>query len=555
MKTTTLQKLLITSIIIALTGICKAQTYNYYFGNIHAHSSYSDGNKDSNTSLMTTPLQDFNYAKASQQIDFYGISDHNHLEAGMKSPAYYHQGIADADSATIDGTFVALYGMEWGVISSGGHVIIYGYDSLIGWESNNYDVYVAKTNYASLWQKLNEKQDAFAYLAHPDGGDFGNILANAVNLNADNAIVGIAARSGPAFSTNTSYSNPATGNNITDYNNALKQGYHLGVGLDHDTHNSVFGRQTAGRLVVLATTLTRSSILEAFRKMRFYSSDDWNTEVHFTIDNQQMGSIITQIGSPTIAVSITDPDISETVSSISVYYGVPGSGLSPTILTTATNSSTLSYTDTIANNTNYYYYLKIVQADGNTIWTSPIWYTRNDSITNNAPTTNFTPSATTICSGEQVTFIDNSTNAPNTWNWSLPGALPDTSNNQSITATFPNAGTYAISLTTSNAFGTSATITKSITVQVCTSIEENEKKSIKIYPNPANELLTIDVNLLPGSKTIEIVDLQGKLMMSKTSDERLIHIELSSLAIGNYFVNVIQNGIVYTTEKIVVERK
>jgi PKD repeat protein len=555
MKKNILKQLLITAIALVLIGICKAQTYNYYFGNIHAHSSYSDGNKDSNTSLMTTPLQDFNYAKASQQIDFYGISDHNHLEAGMKSPAYYHQGIADANAATIDGSFVALYGMEWGVISSGGHVIIYGYDSLIGWESNNYDVYVAKTNYASLWQKLNEKQDAFAYLAHPDGGDFGNILANAVNLNADNAIVGVAARSGPAFSTNTSYSNPATSNNITDYNNALKQGYHLGVGLDHDTHNSVFGRQTAGRLVVLATSLTRTSILEAFRKMRFYSSDDWNTEVHFTIDNQQMGSIITQIGSPTIAVSITDPDISETVSSISVYYGVPGSGLSPTILTTATNSATLSYTHTIANNTNYYYYLKIVQADGNTIWTSPIWYTRNDSITNNAPTTNFTPSSTTICSGEQVTFIDGSTNAPNTWNWSLPGALPDTSNNQSITATFPNAGTYTISLTTSNAFGTSATITKNITVQVCTSIEENEKKSIKIYPNPANELLTIDVNLLPGSKTIEIVDLQGKLMISKTSDEQLIHIELSSLAIGNYFVNVIQNRTVYTTEKIVVERK
>lgn len=555
MKKNILKQFLITAIALVLTGICKAQTYNYYFGNIHAHSSYSDGNKDSNTSLMTTPLQDFNYAKASQHIDFYGISDHNHLEAGMKSPAYYHQGIADADSATIDGTFVALYGMEWGVISSGGHVIIYGYDSLIGWEANNYDVYVAKTNYASLWQKLNAKQGAFGYLAHPDVGDFGNILANAVNLNADNAIVGVAARSGPAFSTNTSYSNPATSNNITDYNNALKQGYHLGVGLDHDTHNSVFGRQTAGRLVVLATTLTRTSILEAFRKMRFYSSDDWNTEVHFTIDNQQMGSIITQIGSPTIAVSITDPDISETVASINVYYGVPGSGISPAILNTATNSSTLSYTHTIANNTSYYYYLKIVQADGNTIWTSPIWYTRNDSITNNAPTTNFTPSATTICSGEQVTFIDNSTNAPNTWNWSLPGVLPDTSNNQSITATFPNAGTYSISLTTSNAFGTSATITKNITVQVCTSIEENEKKLIKIYPNPANELLTIDVNLLPGGKTIEIIDLQGKLMISKTSEEQLIHIELSSLAIGNYFVNVIQNGTVYTTEKIVVERK
>jgi PKD repeat protein len=555
MKKITLQKWLITALVIVLTGICNAQTYNYYFGNIHAHSSYSDGNKDSNTSLMTTPLQNFNYAKASQHIDFYGISDHNHFGAGMKSPAYYHQGIADADSATIDGSFVALYGMEWGVISSGGHVIIYGYDSLMGWESNNYDVYVNQTDYASLWQKINAKQGAFGYLAHPDGGDFGNILANAVNLNADNAIVGIAARSGPAFSTNTSYSNPATSNNITDYNNALKNGYHVGVGLDHDTHNSVFGRQTAGRLVVLATSLTRNSILEAFRKMRFYSSDDWNTEVHFTIDNQEMGSTITQIGAPTITVSITDPDITETVSSISVYYGIPGSGNAPTILNTVSNSSTLSYTHTIANNASYYYYLKITQADGNSIWTSPIWYTRNDSITNNAPTTNFTLSATTICAGEQVTFIDSSSNAPSNWSWSLAGALPDTSNNQSLAASFPIAGTYAISLTTSNQFGTSTTITKNITVQVCTSVEENEKKLIKIYPNPANDILTVDVNVLQGIKTIEILDIQGRLMLSKTSNEKVFNIELTSLPNGNYLVNVLVDGNIYTTEKVVVERK
>ncbi|MES2138754.1 MAG: T9SS type A sorting domain-containing protein [Bacteroidota bacterium] len=555
MKRVIRKQFIIPYFILALNSICSAQTYNYYFGNIHAHSSYSDGNKDSSTSLLTTPLQDFNYANASQHIDFYGISEHNHFSAGMKSPAYYHQGIVDANTATTDGSFVALYGMEWGVISGGGHVIVYGYDSLMGWDPNDYDVFVAKNDYTHLWQKINEKQGAFAYLAHPDPSDYDNLFGNPVNLSADNAIVGLAGRSGPAFSTNTSYSNPATSNNIADYNNGLKLGYHLGVGLDHDTHNSVFGRQTAGRLVVMATSLTQNSILEAFRKMRFYCSDDWNVKVDFTINNQPMGSIVTQTGIPIISVSLTDPNTSETISSIAVYYGIPGSGNNPTILNSVTNSSTLSYTHAIANNATYYYYLKITQADGDIIWTSPIWYTRNDAVTNSAPVVNFTPSSTSICAGEQITFTDNSTNAPTDWSWSLSGAVPDTSNNQSTVATFPTAGTYTVSLTASSSFGASAVITKTITVQVCTGIEENSKKLIKIYPNPANQLLTIDMDLLPGTKTIEILDMQGKLLLSKISTDQIVTLEIASIPIGCYFVNVVVNNKNYTTETIFIERK
>ncbi len=442
----------------------KAQTLNYYFGNIHAHTSYSDGNQDSSTSSITKPLQDFNYAKASQHIDFYGISEHNHFSAGMTNPINFHRGIADANTANIDGSFVALYGMEWGVISGGGHVIVYGYDSLMGWDNHDYDVYVAQDDYASLWKKINEKPGSFAYLAHPQSSDYSNLFTSTVTISADNAIVGMAARSGPAFSTNTSYSNPSTSNFIARYNDALKRGYHLGVGLDHDTHNSVFGRQTDGRLVVLATALTQIDVLDAIRKMRFYSSDDWNVKVDFSVFNQPMGSIITHTGTPVITAVITDPDVSETVSSIAVYYGVPGSGVNATVLTTVTNTATLSYAHTIANNSTYYYYLKITQADGDIVWTSPIWYTRNDAITNNPPASNFSMVSNTVCIGQPITFTDNTTNAPTNWNWTLTGALPATSNNQHVVATYYTTGTYTVGLVASNVFGPGALVTNTVTV-------------------------------------------------------------------------------------------
>jgi hypothetical protein len=102
--------------------------YNYYFGNLHAHSSYSDGNKDS---TAFTPANDYAYAKNSLGMDFLGISEHNHAGAGM-SKSNWPLGIAQANAATTS-TFVGLYGQEWGVISSGGHILIYGIDSLIGW--------------------------------------------------------------------------------------------------------------------------------------------------------------------------------------------------------------------------------------------------------------------------------------------------------------------------------------------------------------------------------------------------------------------------------------
>jgi PKD repeat protein len=608
----------------AFVMLANAQTYNYYFGNIHAHSSYSDGNKDSSTSHLTRPIQDFIYAKASQHVDFYGISEHNHLQAGMDNKANYHRGLADADSINDDSSFVAMYGMEWGVISGGGHVIVYGYDSLMGWDTNDYDVYVAKNDYTNLWKKINEKPGSFGYLAHPQNTDYNNLFSTSVSLLADNAIVGMAARSGPAFSINTSYSDPDNGTYISRYNDALRMGYHLGIGLDHDTHNSVFGRQTHGRLVVLAATLTRANVLDAIRKMRFYSSDDWNVKVNFTISSQPMGSIFAHTGTPTITATITDPDVSESVSSIAIYYGVPGSGTAPTVLNTVSSSATISYAHSIANNSTYYYYLKITQADGDVIWTSPIWYTRNDAITNTPPVADFTPSSVSACVGQPITFNDNSTNGPTNWSWSLNNALPNVSSNQSVIATYTTPGTYSVSLTVSNSFGTSATTTKTVavsaiptvavvsnticqgqtdtltatgansyswntgstnstisvaptvttiytvtgttagcsktvpgtvTVQVCTGIDKISESVVKIFPNPASQSLTIDVSSLTGKKIIEIIDVTGKLILTKTGNESVFNLDVSSYDSGNYFVRLISDTKTYIPQKFIIQRK
>ena len=43
--------------------------YQFYYGNLHAHSGFSDGNQDSISTGKSQPLQDYQFTAASQQFD------------------------------------------------------------------------------------------------------------------------------------------------------------------------------------------------------------------------------------------------------------------------------------------------------------------------------------------------------------------------------------------------------------------------------------------------------------------------------------------------------
>jgi Secretion system C-terminal sorting domain len=354
---------------ICTTFLCRAQSYKYYYGTLHTHSAYSDGNKDSLVSHRTTPFQDFEYAKFSHKMDFIGISEHNHLTAGLHLPDY-HKGIQQANAANENGNFVCMYGMEWGVIANGGHLVIYGIDSLIGWEVNNYDIFNAKTDYTSLFQKIAARPNSFSYFAHPQSGDYNQLLTSAYNPVSDQAIVGTPFRSGPAFSADTTYSNPSSGDYLNQWFAFLAKGYHLGICIDHDTHNTVFGRSQKGRTAIMADTLTQESVMDAYRSMRFYATDDWNAKVRFTVNSKIMGSVFSSPGDPGISISVSDGD-GET-------SGIPGSGQLPVVINTNNGEEIMNFTHPIANGSTHYYFAEIVQLDGDVIYTSPIWFTKDD---------------------------------------------------------------------------------------------------------------------------------------------------------------------------------
>lgn len=528
-----------TLIFLILQTLCFGQSYNYYFGNIHAHSGYSDGNKDSLTSGLYTPYQDFVYAKESEHIDFYGISEHNHSAAGMASKQHYYNGIADAELATVEDSFVALYGMEWGIISQGGHVLIYGYDSLIGWENNLYEEYVQPTDFHGLWNVINSKPNCFGYLAHPQAADYDSLLLKPWDATADQAVVGMPFRSGPAFSQNISYSNPSTGSYWSRYTQLLKQGYHVGIGLDHDTHYSVFGRSQQGRMGLLAPTLTKNDMMYALRKMHFYSTDDWNFRPEFKINEQPMGSILEQSGNPTIFIDCIDLDLSETVSAIYIYHGVPASGQQATLLTQINGLSMATYTDTLLNGETYYYYARIVQADGDEIFTSPIWYTRNDASTEVVPVASYVTDASPACLGVplQLTYDGMGTNNQYFWSFSN-GVIPSYSTEANPTINFEQTGTYHVTVYVENAAGTSF-YTQAISVEGCAGLLDHGL-GYKVYPNPASTQLTVEIEGQASYESVELFDALGRVVVRETlNDSGKNIIDLSNVPSGMYVVRLL----------------
>ncbi len=394
-------KLKFLSLIIAFTShALLSQTYNYYFGNLHSHTGFSDGCKDSTSSNVTNPTGAYAFAKQSNNFDFLGVSEHNHYSSA-NNPGFkiqsYSIGLNMANTANQDGVFLTLFGNEYGVSSSyNGHVVVYGFNQLIGWETtvpgvvgNNYNIYNAKSDYDGLFKKVKNNPAAFCYLAHPQYSDYSTVgtAASALlnlpyNAAYDSAIVGTPLRSGLAFSTFINYNDYPAGNYFQYYKNLLAIGYHVGIGYDHDNHYTTFGRSTGGRLVILAPSLTRANLYTAMQSMHFYGSDDMNAKVAFTMGTNIMGSILTGSANPTFNVTHNDLD-GELADTIKIWRGVSNSGgVFPTPINTSLASNTSIFTDNsgLVNNIQYYYFAEIKQADGQWIVTSPIWYTKSASV-------------------------------------------------------------------------------------------------------------------------------------------------------------------------------
>ena len=345
--------------------------YTPYFGNLHSHTSYSDGE--------LTPADAWNYARndAPTPLDFLAVTEHNHAGLGM-TLARYAQGAAQAAAANDDGNFVAIWGSEWGVISTGGHANVFEAPVLFGWEPGNYDVFVAEGDYTSLYRRVMENPPAsyppLVEWCHPNSGDFNGYAVT----DTGKAVVHLFSMiSGPPFSTSTTEADAgSTTGNEALFQDALRKGYRVSPAGDQDNHHQTWGSSTQTRTAVQASGLTKSQILGALALGRNYGSQDHNTEVQFSADGHAMGSAWTAASGIRIACRVIDPDVGETVTQIDLMRGITGVSNAVLVASSAGNADFAWREHAVfAPGTEAHYYLRIRMSNNATIWTGPVYVT------------------------------------------------------------------------------------------------------------------------------------------------------------------------------------
>lgn len=122
-----------------------------------------------------------------------------------------------------------------------------------------------------------------------------------------------------------------------------------------------------------------------------------------------------------------------------------------------------------------------------------------------------------------------------------------TSNETNPNHTYNTAGTYEVTLTIAHC-GQTASTTQTITVETIGAQEIMDRNNIKIYPNPAQEFVTITgCPNLP----IAISNAYGEVVLRLQSQQDQFSLGLENLASGVYYVRIGRDGDVHY--KLVVQ--
>ena len=470
--------------------------WSFYFGSHHNHTTYSDGGIAvasctggiESAHAGADPAAAYAYARDTAGLHFLSVLDHNHIfdtacGTGCTTAqirARYQAGLTQAASAS-SSSFVGIFGQEWGVISNGGHVALYEYTKLFGWDAFS-DVITTKSDYPALWNTISNAAyqgpyGSMAGFCHPGSGDFGSFAQNANGIAHVRAIAVI---SGPAFSKlvtyadeGSRYAGPKAGTDRYQY--VLQRGWKVGPEAHGDNHCWNFGTSTRNRTVVLATSLSKANVMDAMLNRRYYTSSDKNAQMFFgTADlTKVMGQTFTSsTASLDLLAWIADPDGSA-VSTVTLYTGNPAAGTGSPTSAAMTNAGGGSYTATVPvpATGSAYYYVYATLANGGELFSAPIWVSRGSCSDTTAPTAAITaPTASTVTGTVTVTATGSDAVGVTGMTLTIDGATVATSTSGSVSYSWSTSGlaagsSHTIAATARDACGNvSAAAAKSVTI-------------------------------------------------------------------------------------------
>ena len=402
--------------------------YTIYYGSFHGQTNDSDGGGAIGSCSSSQPAQTgafgpdaaFPYAKGAG-LDIFANTDHNHYYDGSSSTntggsataakARYQRGLQiAADYSAANAGFLAVYGMEWGVINNGGHLNIFNSNELFSWEYNAQnelfgDRYIAKNDYATLYSVMRA-QGLIGQFNHPDSS--GQFIINGTDMaysaDGDEVMVMSEVMNTSAFSSNTTESETSRSSYEGSWKKLLERGFHVAPATNQDNHCANWGKSYTNRTAVLiptGTALSKASLVDALKARRVFATLDKNSQLIFSANGKIMGERFDNAGALALNVGFYNPN-GRTVVQTEIWEGVPGRNGTVTLL-----SSSPTATITPANG-KHFYYAKVTQDDGKVLWSAPIWVNQGVSGGDTTP-----PSVTAAVNGTTGTITFSATASDN----------------------------------------------------------------------------------------------------------------------------------------------
>lgn len=148
-----------------------------------------------------------------------------------------------------------------------------------------------------------------------------------------------------------------------------------------------------------------------------------------------------------------------------------------------------------------------------------------------APVADFTSTFIGFVDRLEFHFTDASTNGPSSWNWVFTGGNPSSATTQNPIINYTADGTYNVSLTATNQFGSGSVIKTGYVIVNLTDIRESQMVlGFTLAPNPAKGKVHIS-EIKPGT-ILRIRDLTGRILFTREMESESYTLETGTFTKG-----------------------
>ncbi|MBR5992486.1 MAG: CehA/McbA family metallohydrolase, partial [Lachnospiraceae bacterium] len=340
------------------------EKYNIYFGQLHSHTSFSDGSG--------TCEEAFAHATKVANLDFLAVTDHsNSLDHESESKIDTNVDTAETDEWTLghalakkysSDTFTCLYGYEMTWSNGLGHMNTYNTPGFQSRTQKAYTTYSTALN--NYYSALETVPDSISMFNHP-GTTFGDFQDFAYYTPARDELINLIEVGNGEGAIGSSGYFPS----YEYYTRALDKGWHIAPTNNQDNHKGLWGDANTARSVVLANANTEEEIYQAMKDRRMYATEDNNLSIYYTLDGHILGTILDKedVGEEVeIKVEIKDPD-NESIGDVEV---IVNGGLSIAHQYVSASEETVTFK---VPSSYSYYYIWVGEEDGDIAVTAPVW--------------------------------------------------------------------------------------------------------------------------------------------------------------------------------------